>query len=145
MTHQATTLTRVHADADQSALERAFQDIRESQDVREDFSAEALAEAEAAAKDPSLPEEDLTAIEFITIDPPGSMDLDQAMHIEAIDDAGEGLSGSATPLLMCLPSSPRAALGRRSATSWPDDLLPRQARCAAPAGDERSGSQPAAR
>ncbi|MBW8171471.1 RNB domain-containing ribonuclease [Ornithinimicrobium sp. Arc0846-15] len=90
MTHQATTLTRVHADADQSALERAFQDIRESQDVREDFSAEALAEAEAAAQNPSLPEEDLTAIEFITIDPPGSMDLDQAMHIEAIDDTSEG-------------------------------------------------------
>ena len=37
--------------------------------------------------DPGLPERDETDVEFITIDPPGSMDLDQAMHIER---AGEG-------------------------------------------------------
>lgn len=35
---------------------------------------------------------DLTAIEFVTIDPPGSMDLDQAMFLERIGapDGGEG-------------------------------------------------------
>jgi exoribonuclease R len=41
-----------------------------------------LAEAEAAAKAPRLPDLDLTAVPFLTIDPPGSLDLDQALHLE---------------------------------------------------------------
>src|SRR6185312_11198343 len=35
-----------------------------------------------AARRPRLPDRDLTDIGFVTIDPPGSMDLDQALHIE---------------------------------------------------------------
>jgi exoribonuclease R len=46
-----------------------------------------LAEAEQAVDTPRLPERDETGVEFVTIDPPGSMDLDQAMHIER---SGEG-------------------------------------------------------
>jgi VacB/RNase II family 3'-5' exoribonuclease len=46
------------------------------------FSPEVLAEAEAAAKSPRLPVLDLTAVPFLTIDPPGSMDLDQALYLE---------------------------------------------------------------
>ena len=41
-----------------------------------------LAAAEDAAANPKLPELDRTDIPFITIDPPGSKDLDQALHIE---------------------------------------------------------------
>jgi exoribonuclease R len=33
-----------------------------------------------------LPERDLTELEFVTIDPPGAMDLDQALHLEADGD-----------------------------------------------------------
>src|SRR4051794_16738256 len=41
-----------------------------------------MAEAEAAARAPDLPDEDVTDLPFLTIDPPGSTDLDQAMHLE---------------------------------------------------------------
>lgn len=46
-----------------------------------DFAADVLAEAEQAAAAVVIADNDQTAIPFITIDPPGSMDLDQAMHI----------------------------------------------------------------
>ena len=45
-----------------------------------DFALEALAEAEAAARRP-LPGRAVD-IPFVTIDPPGARDLDQALHIE---------------------------------------------------------------
>ncbi len=46
------------------------------------FSSEVLAAAESAAANPRLPDADQTEIPFVTIDPPESMDLDQAMHLE---------------------------------------------------------------
>jgi exoribonuclease R len=49
--------------------------------VRE-FPADALAEAEAAAAHPNLPDLDQTDVPFVTIDPAGSMDLDQALYLE---------------------------------------------------------------
>ena len=67
-------------------LEEAFDKIRAEQEVREEFPPEVLADAEAAIAAPELPERDETALELITIDPPGSMDLDQAMHIERAGD-----------------------------------------------------------
>ncbi|WP_151526600.1 RNB domain-containing ribonuclease [Serinicoccus kebangsaanensis] len=82
MVDRATTLT-----CDPSATEtgqlltRAFERIREEQEVRETFPEAALAEAEQAVDSPELPDRDETSVDFITIDPPGSMDLDQAMHI----------------------------------------------------------------
>src|SRR5690606_18974720 len=36
---------------------------------------------EEAAAHPVLPDEDATGIPFFTVDPPGSRDLDQAMHL----------------------------------------------------------------
>ena len=45
------------------------------------------AAAEAAARQPRLPELDRTDLELFTIDPPGSKDLDQALHVAA---AGSG-------------------------------------------------------
>ena len=41
-----------------------------------------LADAERAVRSPRLPEADETGIPFVTIDPPESMDLDQALHLE---------------------------------------------------------------
>jgi len=55
--------------------------------VPESFTADVLAEAEHAAGDPRLPGLDLTDVPFVTIDPPSSLDLDQAMHLERL---GEG-------------------------------------------------------
>jgi exoribonuclease R len=47
-----------------------------------DFPVEALAEADAAAAAPRLPELDLTDLPLVTVDPEGSRDLDQAVAIE---------------------------------------------------------------
>jgi exoribonuclease R len=52
-----------------------------------DFPPEGIAEANEVAGAAALPERDETAVPFLTIDPPGSMDLEQAMHIER---AGKG-------------------------------------------------------
>ncbi|MGI8577876.1 MAG: RNB domain-containing ribonuclease [Nocardioidaceae bacterium] len=50
--------------------------------IARDFPPEVLAAAEQAAAHPTLPELDRTDIPLLTIDPKGSKDLDQAMHIE---------------------------------------------------------------
>ncbi|HHU08975.1 MAG TPA: RNB domain-containing ribonuclease [Intrasporangiaceae bacterium] len=70
------------------ALRQRFAQIREEFDVPTEFPSDVLAEARAAAASDQLdlPERDETAIPFITIDPPGSMDLDQAIHIEEDGD-----------------------------------------------------------
>ncbi|HEX7740065.1 MAG TPA: RNB domain-containing ribonuclease [Marmoricola sp.] len=60
--------------------------IREQLHVSDEFPPEVEAAAKAAAAAPKLPDADHTDIPFLTIDPPGSMDLDQAMHIERDGD-----------------------------------------------------------
>jgi exoribonuclease R len=47
-----------------------------------DFPAEVLSAAESAAAHPRLPDLDRTDLPLVTIDPVGSKDLDQAVHIE---------------------------------------------------------------
>lgn len=54
--------------------------------LRPDFPAPVQAAAEADAREPRLPDLDLTHLEFLTIDPVGAMDLDQAMHLETQHD-----------------------------------------------------------
>jgi VacB/RNase II family 3'-5' exoribonuclease len=61
--------------------------LRAELGVPTSFPPEVQAEAAQAAKDPALPEQDLTDLPFLTIDPPGSVDLDQAM---ALSRQGEG-------------------------------------------------------
>jgi exoribonuclease R len=55
--------------------------IQQELEVTPDFPADVLAAAEVAAADPRLPDLDRTDLPLVTIDPPTSMDLDQAMHI----------------------------------------------------------------
>lgn len=59
----------------------AFEKLRRELDIPAEFSAEALAEAQEAARSPRMPDADDTDIPFVTLDPPGSTDLDQAVHI----------------------------------------------------------------
>jgi exoribonuclease R len=88
MPQRATTMTQdTRQGGAAQGLEQAFSAIRRELDVREEFPQQVLAEAEQAVDTPRLPERDETGVEFVTIDPPGSMDLDQAMHIER---SGEG-------------------------------------------------------
>ena len=65
-----------------STLSRRFAAIREELAVPADFPPEVMREAQAAAARPRSVLPDATDIPFFTLDPPGSMDLDQAMHLE---------------------------------------------------------------
>ncbi|KAB2972469.1 RNB domain-containing ribonuclease [Streptomyces sp. SS1-1] len=67
--------------APEAPLRAALTALRTRLDVPANFPPEVLAEAERAAKAPVLPERDATDIPFLTIDPPGSTDLDQALHL----------------------------------------------------------------
>lgn len=58
-----------------------FAAIRAEFDVPEEFPPEVLAEAERRADHPRLPELDATDVPLVTLDPVGSRDLDQAVHL----------------------------------------------------------------
>ena len=68
-------------------LASAFAAIRAELAVPDGFPPEVIAEAERTATEPSRPDADLTDVPFVTLDPPGATDLDQAM---AIERAGAG-------------------------------------------------------
>lgn len=79
--------TRIRYSADAaSALSSAFDAVRTEYQLSETYPAECVAEAVAAMESAKLPDRDETAVPFFTIDPVGSMDLDQAMHLEATGD-----------------------------------------------------------
>jgi exoribonuclease R len=64
-------------------LSAGFAAVRAELGVPAGYPEPALREArEAAARDVSAGRLDARDLEFVTIDPPGSMDLDQALHIE---------------------------------------------------------------
>lgn len=71
---------RVRA-ADTARINRELAELREGLDLRTEWPAEVLAEAERVAGVPRLPEFDATDLELFTLDPPGSLDLDQAMSL----------------------------------------------------------------
>jgi exoribonuclease R len=64
--------------------------IQAELEVTPEFPAEVMAAAEAAVAAPRLPDLDRTDIPLVTIDPPSSMDLDQAMHIVRDPDNADG-------------------------------------------------------
>ena len=73
---------RVRDEAGGRALHTGFARIREELGVPTQFPPDVLAEAEEAARSTDLTAYELVDLPFLTIDPPGSMDLDQAMHLE---------------------------------------------------------------
>ncbi|GAB3079954.1 RNB domain-containing ribonuclease [Pedococcus soli] len=73
--------------AQSAELQARFDAVRAENAVPKEFPPQVQAEAEQVAAAPDLPERDETGVAFCTIDPPGSMDLDQALHIER---EGEG-------------------------------------------------------
>ena len=80
---------RVRLSVDGPALREGFAAIRTELGVPANFPPEVLAAADraAAAWNPTTrPVPDQTDVAFLTIDPPGSMDLDQAMHISRVND-----------------------------------------------------------
>ncbi|WP_235436314.1 ribonuclease catalytic domain-containing protein [Arthrobacter sp. RIT-PI-e] len=65
----------------QQRLTESLRALRAELDVREHFPEDVLREAAAAVADSTLPELDLRDLPLVTIDPPGSTDLDQAVHL----------------------------------------------------------------
>jgi exoribonuclease R len=63
-----------------------FAAIRAEFDVPDEFPPEVLAEADRRAREPQLPELDATDVPLVTLDPPGSRDLDQAVHLASRAD-----------------------------------------------------------
>lgn len=64
-----------------ASLRAGIAEIQAELTVSPSFPAAVEQAAQAAAASPRLPDLDRTDLPFVTIDPPGSMDLDQAMHL----------------------------------------------------------------
>lgn len=60
--------------------------LRQRLGVPDAFSPDVVEEAERAVAQHALPDLDRTDLPFLTIDPEGSKDLDQAMHLERVGD-----------------------------------------------------------
>src|SRR3954453_23914133 len=69
-----------------SALRDGFRAIRGEAGVPDRFAPDVAAEAEAAAPRASATGRERVDVPFVTIDPPGSRALDQALHIERRGD-----------------------------------------------------------
>jgi VacB/RNase II family 3'-5' exoribonuclease len=67
-------------------LEEWIRAIQAELEVEVEFPPAVTAEAVEAARNPKLPDLDRTDIPFLTIDPAGSRDLDQALHLERDGD-----------------------------------------------------------
>jgi exoribonuclease R len=79
------TTRRIHVQADDDVLAQGMRDIQTELKLPLAFPAEVEAAAIHAAVNPRLPALDRTDVPLITIDPPESMDLDQAMYVEHSD------------------------------------------------------------
>ncbi|PWD52584.1 ribonuclease II [Serinibacter arcticus] len=77
----------VRAGSAAEAVAEGLATLRTELEIPTSYSAEALAEAEeSAARGPvdATPRHDARALELVTLDPPGSMDLDQAFHLACV-------------------------------------------------------------
>ncbi len=107
-------------------LAQTLETIRDDLELTADFSPEVEAEAAATVASVSLPIEDLTAIEFVTIDPEGAVDLDQAVHI-ARNGAGFVVSYAIADVPLFVPhgGAVDAEARRRGQTMYaPDGRIP---------------------
>jgi VacB/RNase II family 3'-5' exoribonuclease len=81
------TTRRIHVQApSEPALAPGIEAIKRELELPLAFPPDVEAAAVHAAAHPRLPTEDRTGIAFVTIDPPGAMDLDQALHVERKGD-----------------------------------------------------------
>jgi len=70
------------ATPDAVEIEASLSELRRQLKIPVGYPDEVVADAKRAIAAAELPDADETAVEFVTIDPPESMDLDQALHIE---------------------------------------------------------------
>lgn len=76
----------VRSSAAEQSLAQALAALSEEFKLPRDFAPEVLTEVEQVIAAHVLPAPDLSALPFITIDPPTSQDLDQAMYLERSGD-----------------------------------------------------------
>ena len=103
-----------------------FDAIRHELGVAEDYGAEAQSEADHAADRCADERDDATGIAFVTIDPPTSMDLDQAVHIAADADGFVVNYAIADVAALVIPEGALDQESRRRGTTlyFPDGSVP---------------------
>lgn len=67
---------------DDAKIAASFADLRRALEVELEFPPEVVEDAERSIAAVTLPQTDETEVPFVSIDPPASMDLDQALHLE---------------------------------------------------------------
>src|SRR5881392_355518 len=72
------------AQSEADRMAAALDAVESELEVVRMFPVDVLAAAEQAARNPRMPDLDRTDVPFVTLDPAGSVDLDQAMHIERL-------------------------------------------------------------
>ena len=109
-----------------NALEEALGALRTELELPGPYPAEAVEDAEAAVASLQLPSYDLTGIEFVTIDPASSTDLDQAVFIEQEGTGYRVLYAIADVPAFVAPGGPLDAETRRRGQTFyaPDGRIP---------------------
>ena len=79
---------RVGLEAAPQVLRDGIAEIQSELEVSPEFPPEVEAAAAEAVANPRLPDLDRTDLPMVTIDPEGSKDLDQALHLARTDDGG---------------------------------------------------------
>ncbi|MFI6276614.1 RNB domain-containing ribonuclease [Streptomyces sp. NPDC050988] len=112
--------------AAEAPLRAALRALRTELDIPVAFRPEALAEAERAAREPTLPAYDATDIPLFTIDPPTSTDLDQAMHLSRRPDGYRVRYAIADVAAFVVPGGLLDAEAHRRVTTlyFPDGKIP---------------------
>ncbi|WP_350001855.1 RNB domain-containing ribonuclease [Pseudarthrobacter sp. WHRI 8279] len=109
-----------------NALEAALSALRTELELPNEYPKDAVKDAEAAVSALQLPAHDLTAIDFITIDPASSTDLDQALYIERDGSGYRVLYAIADVPAFVAPGGPLDAETRRRGQTFytPDGRIP---------------------
>ncbi|MBT2417319.1 RNB domain-containing ribonuclease [Streptomyces sp. ISL-22] len=112
--------------APEAPLRAALGALRTELGVSGSFPPEVSAEAEQAAKAPARPSHDATDLPFLTIDPPTSTDLDQAMHLSRQGTGYRVRYAIADVAAFVVPSSAldREAHRRVMTLYFPDGRIP---------------------
>jgi exoribonuclease R len=109
-----------------NALAEALSALRTELELPGQFPPQVLKEAEAAVARRQLPELDMTDVRFLTIDPPSSTDLDQALFIERSADGYRILYAIADVPSFVVPGGALDAETRRRGQTFyaPDGRIP---------------------
>ena len=109
-----------------NAREEALGLLRTELELPGPYPADAVEDARAAVAALQLPSYDLTAVEFVTIDPASSTDLDQAVFIELDGDGYRVMYAIADVPAFVAPGGPLDAETRRRGQTFyaPDGRIP---------------------